>query len=104
VYIEYDEFEGRAASLRQAPNLPNTVVDGHGSIVAGIAAGKTYGVAKKANIIAVKVLNTNTGTPPTLSRESTTYRLISSAQIDLPLPAWPLLPNLDSRLMMLSFT
>ncbi|ORX84973.1 subtilisin-like protein [Anaeromyces robustus] len=30
---------------------------GHGSYVAGIIGGKTYGVAKKANLISVKVLN-----------------------------------------------
>ena len=32
-------------------------LDGHGTHVSGIVAGKTYGVAKSANIIAVKVLN-----------------------------------------------
>ncbi|KAG6859701.1 hypothetical protein C0995_005349, partial [Termitomyces sp. Mi166 len=30
---------------------------GHGTFCAGLAAGATYGVAKKANIIAVKVMN-----------------------------------------------
>lgn len=33
--------------------------NGHGTHVSGIAAGSTYGVAKRANIIPVKVLNCN---------------------------------------------
>ena len=33
--------------------------NGHGTHCAGIVAGATYGVAKKANVIAVKVLRTN---------------------------------------------
>lgn len=33
--------------------------DGHGTHVAGVAAGKTYGVASKANLIAVRVLDAN---------------------------------------------
>ncbi len=33
--------------------------NGHGSHCAGTIAGKTYGVAKQANVIAVKVLGSN---------------------------------------------
>jgi cerevisin len=33
--------------------------NGHGTHCAGVAAGKTYGVAKNANLIAVKVLSDN---------------------------------------------
>lgn len=33
--------------------------DGHGTHVAGVAAGKTYGVASKANLVAVRVLDAN---------------------------------------------
>jgi cerevisin len=33
--------------------------NGHGTHVAGTIAGKTFGVAKKANIVAVKVLRTS---------------------------------------------
>ncbi|KAK0486483.1 peptidase S8/S53 domain-containing protein [Armillaria novae-zelandiae] len=54
------EFEGRAM---WGKTIPTNDVDedgnGHGSHCAGTIAGKTYGVAKKANVIAVKVLGSN---------------------------------------------
>jgi cerevisin len=62
VYIEHSEFQGRASLPWAAP--PLTTVDGfgHGTNMAGIAAGRTYGVAKQANIIGVRILdNTNYG-------------------------------------------
>jgi cerevisin len=61
VYIEHNEFEGRASWGWVAPGLTQRDVAGHGTYIAGIAAGKTYGVAKKANIIAVKILDDNNG-------------------------------------------
>jgi subtilisin family serine protease len=33
--------------------------NGHGTFVAGVAAGSTYGVAKSANIVGVRVLDDN---------------------------------------------
>ncbi|KAG8920336.1 subtilisin-like serine protease, partial [Tulasnella sp. 418] len=54
VYIEHSEFEGRAShgpSFKGDPEDKN----GHGTHVAGTAIGKTYGAAKKANVISVKV-------------------------------------------------
>lgn len=59
VRYSHQEFGGRA---RWGVNTTGDGIDkdchegGHGTIVSGIAAGKTYGVAKEANIIAVKTM------------------------------------------------
>ncbi|KAI4189751.1 MAG: hypothetical protein L6R41_001234 [Letrouitia leprolyta] len=54
------DFEGRAS---WGKTIPNGDVDedgnGHGTHCSGTIAGKKYGVAKKANIVAVKVLKSN---------------------------------------------
>jgi cerevisin len=57
VFTGHDEFEGRATWGWAPEGVQMVDVDGHGTHIAGIAAGKTYGVAKKANIIAVKILD-----------------------------------------------
>ncbi|KAI8587163.1 serine protease [Geranomyces variabilis] len=57
VYAMHPDFDGRA---RVGTSFsPDGSVDGHGhgTHVSGTAASKTYGVAKKANIIGVKVLD-----------------------------------------------
>jgi cerevisin len=60
VNIHHEEFQGRAV---WGKTIPQNDVDqdgnGHGTHVAGTVAGKTFGVAKKAQIVAVKVLGSN---------------------------------------------
>ncbi|KAG6871641.1 hypothetical protein C0995_001949 [Termitomyces sp. Mi166 len=63
VYVEHADFGGRARWGATFYGLPNIDKAGHGTFCAGLAAGTTYGVAKKANIIAVKVTE-GTGTGP----------------------------------------
>ncbi|KAH7334858.1 subtilisin-like protease Pr1A [Rhizoctonia solani] len=57
VYIEHEDFGGRAthAPVFVSNSQPGDKY-GHGTHCAGTAAGTRYGVAKKANIIDVKVL------------------------------------------------
>ncbi|PNY28538.1 Alkaline protease 1 [Tolypocladium capitatum] len=57
VRVTHSEFEGRATFAANFVNNVNTDEQGHGSHVAGTIAGATFGVAKKANISAVKVLD-----------------------------------------------
>jgi cerevisin len=58
--IEHVDFEGRAAWGKTIPlNDADEDGNGHGTHCSGTVAGKKYGVAKKANIIAVKVLRSN---------------------------------------------
>jgi subtilisin family serine protease len=54
----HTDFGGRASWGATIPDDSTDVdKDGHGSHCAGIAIGGVYGVAKKANVIAVKVFN-----------------------------------------------
>ncbi|MCX4790119.1 S8 family peptidase [Streptomyces sp. NBC_01221] len=59
VRTTHNEFEGRATSGYDAVDNDDSADDGngHGTHVAGTIAGATYGVAKKANIVAVRVLD-----------------------------------------------
>jgi cerevisin len=58
--IDHVDFEGRAAWGKTIPaNDEDADGNGHGTHCSGTVAGKKYGVAKKANIIAVKVLRSN---------------------------------------------
>ena len=58
--IEHVDFEGRASWGKTIPRDDEDVDgNGHGTHCSGTIAGKKYGVAKKANIFAVKVLGSN---------------------------------------------
>jgi subtilisin family serine protease len=59
--IRYDhaEFGGRAAAGYDAFGGTGADCHGHGTHVAGTAAGSTYGVAKSATLVAVRVLDCN---------------------------------------------
>ena len=59
VYTNHSEFEGRATFPYAAGVYMRVDGHGHGTHCAGTAAGKTYGVAKNANIIGIKVLADN---------------------------------------------
>ncbi|KAI4658075.1 uncharacterized protein J4E79_007056 [Alternaria viburni] len=62
VRITHSDFEGRATwgynAVRGTADADN---EGHGTHVAGTVGGAKYGVAKKTNIIGVKVLDSDTG-------------------------------------------
>lgn len=59
VRITHEEFEGRASYGYDAVDDDDVADDGygHGTHVAGTIAGATYGVAKNAKIVAVRVLD-----------------------------------------------
>jgi subtilisin family serine protease len=59
VRITHNDFGGRASYGYDAIDDDNTAQDGHGhgTHVAGTVAGSSYGVAKKARIVGVRVLN-----------------------------------------------
>ncbi|MEV5596569.1 S8 family peptidase [Streptomyces sp. NPDC052496] len=59
VRTTHQDFEGRASSGFDAIDGDNDASDGngHGTHVAGTIAGKAHGVAKKAKIVAVRVLD-----------------------------------------------
>ncbi|RPB01887.1 subtilisin-like protein [Choiromyces venosus 120613-1] len=57
IHSRHSDFEGRASLLWKADKTwSGEDKCGHGTHVAGTVAGKTYGVSKKAQIYAVKVL------------------------------------------------
>ncbi|GBF60679.1 subtilisin-like protease [Trichophyton mentagrophytes] len=58
--IEHVDFEGRASWGKTIPQGDDDIDgNGHGTHCSGTIAGKKYGVAKKANVYAVKVLRTS---------------------------------------------
>jgi subtilisin family serine protease len=61
IQANHPDFQGRILSGYDALGTTKGLVDcsGHGTGVAGIAAGTIYGVAKKATLIPVKVMDCN---------------------------------------------
>lgn len=65
IMLDHAEFEGRARCGYNS--FTNTVgtgchdLRGHGSHVAGVVGGKTWGIARQANLVAVKALSDSTG-------------------------------------------
>ncbi|KAG0056311.1 hypothetical protein BGZ83_005678 [Gryganskiella cystojenkinii] len=58
VYAAHSEFGGRAKlAANFITGSKNTDENGHGTHVSGTIGGSTYGVAKKVNIVGVKVLD-----------------------------------------------
>lgn len=55
--VEHPEFEGRATFAKNFAGGSDGDAQGHGTHCAGTVGSKTYGVAKKTNLFAVKVLN-----------------------------------------------
>jgi subtilisin family serine protease len=63
VDVAHPQFEGRAEWVLNTVDDEDRDCDGHGTVVAGIAAARDYGVAKKARVRSVKVLDcTGAGT------------------------------------------
>jgi len=57
IVTTHNDFGGRARWGANYADTTNTDCNGHGTHVAGTVGGSVYGVAKKVNLIAVKVLN-----------------------------------------------
>lgn len=57
VVVEHAEFEGRASHGQDFTFTGVGDTSGHGTHVAGVIGSKTFGVAKKINIISVKCLD-----------------------------------------------
>lgn len=62
INVDHVEFEGRASNGYNVFSGSNADTAGHGTHVAGTIGTKTYGVAKRANLIAVKVFQGESST------------------------------------------
>ncbi|KAF2993013.1 hypothetical protein E8E13_000713 [Curvularia kusanoi] len=66
IRLSHQDFGGRAVFGYNAVGGDNNDNQGHGTHVAGTVGGRTYGVAKRTTLIAVKVFEGNTGSASTV--------------------------------------
>ncbi|KAK4142714.1 cuticle-degrading protease [Dichotomopilus funicola] len=59
IYVDHNEFQGRATWLANFIDNNDSDGAGHGTHVSGTVGGVTYGVAKKTQLYAVKVLDSS---------------------------------------------
>jgi oryzin len=90
------DFEGRAYMGFSPPKTEPTDINGHGTHVAGIIGGKTFGVAKKTQLIGVKVFLDDEATTSTLMEglewavnDITTKGRQGRSVINMSLGEWP---------------
>ena len=59
IYPQHEDFQSRAVQVFTAPLIHDgdEDLDGHGTHVAGTAGGLRFGIARRANLLGVKVLN-----------------------------------------------
>jgi len=67
IYLEHEDFQGRASlGYKASSSWSDTDTNGHGTHIASIVGGITFGVAKKTTLVAVKVFDSSQGSISTI--------------------------------------